>query len=266
MNTIRKNLEAIIRKGYQPYKVYEDWIGLMFHAFQRDDAHYLEIMRQSRNDASHGQREADYFAAATADALEYMAETNRECLGPLFEEFAASHYQGQFFTPWSVCRMIAKTTHDEGVKPDGQISICDPASGAGTMMIAFAKEQTCAEANRTLYVGIDVNLTCARMTALNLMFFNLNGVSIWGNSLSLEVRSAWQTHRSLAWGGALSPYPVEKAKRLLGLVPHETSTAQPRAILPPAPPPDANLPDGAPITGTQPPARAKPSQLSLFSM
>ena len=184
----------------------------------------------------------------------------------MFEEFAASHYQGQFFTPWSVCRMIAKTTHDEGVKPDGQISICDPASGAGTMMIAFAKEQTCAEANRTLYVGIDVNLTCARMTALNLMFFNLNGVSIWGNSLSLEVRSAWQTHRSLAWGGALSPYPVEKAKKLLGLVPHETSTAQPQAMLPPAPPPDANLSDGVPITGTPPPARAKPSQLSLFSM
>lgn len=59
MNTIRKNLEAIIRKGYQPYKVYEDWIGLMFHAFQRDDAHYLETMRQYRNDAPHGQREAD---------------------------------------------------------------------------------------------------------------------------------------------------------------------------------------------------------------
>lgn len=98
------------------------------------------------------------------------------------------------------------------------------------------------------------------------MFFNLNGVSIWGNSLSLEVRSAWQTHRSLAWGGALSPYPVEKAKKLLGLVPHETSTAQPRAMLPPAPPPDANLSDGVPITGTPPPARAKPSQLSLFSM
>lgn len=69
MNTIRKNLEAVIRKGYQPHKVYEDWIGLMFHAFQRDDAHYLEIMRQYRNDAPHGQREAASTATGTRQAF-----------------------------------------------------------------------------------------------------------------------------------------------------------------------------------------------------
>ena len=49
LNPVRKELEAIISKGYNSYRVFEDWVGLMFFAFQRDDPHYLEIMGQYRN-------------------------------------------------------------------------------------------------------------------------------------------------------------------------------------------------------------------------
>ena len=94
---MRKELETIIGMGYRSHRVFEDWVGLMFHAFQRDDPPYLEIMGGYRNTAPRGQREADHFATATACLLEYMRATNEEVLGPLYEEYAANHYTGPVF-------------------------------------------------------------------------------------------------------------------------------------------------------------------------
>ena len=102
MNPVRKELDAIIGKGHNGYRVFEDWVGLMFYAFQRDDPPYLEIMGQYRNTEPVGQRAADHFANATAYLLDYMRATSEETLGPLYEEYAANHYTGQYFTPSSV--------------------------------------------------------------------------------------------------------------------------------------------------------------------
>lgn len=55
LNPVRKELEAIIGMGYRSHRVFEDWVGLMFHAFQRDDPPYLEIMGQYRNTEPVGQ-------------------------------------------------------------------------------------------------------------------------------------------------------------------------------------------------------------------
>ena len=111
LNPVRKELDAIIGKGHNGYRVFEDWVGLMFYAFQRDDPPYLEIMGQYRNTEPVGQRAADHFANATAYLLDYMRATNEETLGPLYEEYAANHYTGQWFTPSSVARLMARITH-----------------------------------------------------------------------------------------------------------------------------------------------------------
>ena len=81
MNPVRKELDAIIGKGHNGYRVFEDWVGLMFYAFQRDDPPYLEIMGQYRNTEPVGQRAADHFANATAYLLDYMRATSEETLG-----------------------------------------------------------------------------------------------------------------------------------------------------------------------------------------
>ncbi|WP_301964929.1 N-6 DNA methylase [uncultured Desulfovibrio sp.] len=173
LNPVRKELETIIGMGYRSHRVFEDWVGLMFHAFQRDDPPYLEIMGGYRNTAPRGQREADHFATATACLLEYMRATNEEILGPLYEEYAANHYTGQYFTPSAVARLMASITH---IAPPetGRFKVLDPACGAGACLIAAAKEQTFEQNGRAVFVGQDIDLTCVRMTALNLMFFNLD--------------------------------------------------------------------------------------------
>ena len=90
--------------------------------------------------------------------------------------------------------------------------VLDPACGAGACLIAAAKEQTFEQNGRAIFVGQDIDLNCARMTALNLMFFNLDGIVLWGNHLALEVREAWETRRSLVWGGSIRPLDREEAR------------------------------------------------------
>ena len=214
LNPVRKELDAIIGKGHNGYRVFEDWVGLMFHAFQRDDPPYLEIMGQYRNTEPVGQRAADHFANATAYLLDYMRATNEETLGPLYEEYAANHYTGQYFTPSSVAQLMAKITHTAPPET-GRFKVLDPACGAGACLIAAAKEQTFEQNGRAIFVGQDIDLNCARMTALNLMFFNLDGIVLWGNHLALEVRGAWETRRSLVWGGSIRPLDREEARAWL---------------------------------------------------
>ena len=214
LNPVRKELETIIGMGYRSHRVFEDWVGLMFHAFQRNDPPYLEIMGGYRNTAPVGQREADHFANATACLLGYMRATNEETLGPLYEEYAANHYTGQYFTPSSVARLMAKITHS-APSETGRFKVLDPACGAGACLIAAAKEQTFEQNGRAIFVGQDIDLTCVRMTALNLMFFNLDGIVLWGNHLALEVRGAWETRRSLVWGGSIRSVDKEEARAWL---------------------------------------------------
>lgn len=197
--------------GHHGYKVYEDWIGLMFYAFQRDDPHYLEIMRRYANTAPAGQREADHFATALHCLMDYMARTHEEVLGPLFMEYASSKYRGQFFTPLEVARLMARITQTD--IPEGRrFTVGDPACGAGVGLIACAKEQTFEQNNRAFFVGQDIDLNCARMCALNLMFFNLDGLVLWGNTLTMEVWGAWRTKRSVAFGGSIRPVDTEQAR------------------------------------------------------
>ena len=213
---IQKTLEAIMHKGYSNYTVMQDFISLTFYAFQRDDANYLKVMARYRNEGNTGKREADYFAAALGQLMIAMKETNGEYLGDLYMEYASSQFKGQFFTPWHVCQMMAKLTHQERDFPkDRTITVNDPACGAGAMLLAFGKELSFEENGRVLFVAQDIDLHCCQMTALNLMFYNYNGIIIHGDTLSLDVYGAWETKRSLVYGGSISPISTDVAKEML---------------------------------------------------
>ena len=159
-----------------------------------------------RNEKPEGKREADYFSNALGALMMHMRETNHELLGQLFEEYASSHYKGQFFTPHHLCEAMAQMIYEPPAPEKNSIRIFDPACGAGAMLLAVSKIQTMADQNKSLFIAQDVDLNCARMCALNLMFFNLEGLIVWGNTLAVEAREAWHTRRSLVYGGSLHPY------------------------------------------------------------
>ena len=68
------------------------------------------------------------------------------------------------------------------------MTIVDPACGSGRLLVEAAKRQPDA-----VYVGVDKDVTCVKMTALNLCLFNVDGYAVHGDSLTQEYHGAWQT-------------------------------------------------------------------------
>lgn len=186
--------------GYSRHKVYADWLDLMTYALQRDDDNYLEIVDRYDNDRKKGEREIDHFTRAFGLLQKGMAETNHDLLGVVYEEMGhSSDAFGQHFTPHNLSDAMAEMSIDDVDEDrDEPYRIQDPASGSGRMLISAAK--VLPDGVDAEFYGVDKDSTCAKMTALNLCFFNLDGYAVQGDSLTLDYRRAWSTHGTLIGG------------------------------------------------------------------
>ena len=194
MKEVLKCLEAILYRGYSSYTIFNDWLDLMIFALQRDDEHYLEIVRKYKNTAKQGEREIDYFCKAFACLQLEMQKTNDDVLGLLYMQWNQfNKYRGQFFTPKHIACFMAKM-----LEPKGRI--IDPCCGSGIMLVEALKTMDNDKLDKAVFFGQDIDLTCAKMCALNLLFFNVNGFVVWGDSLALECKKVYGTARSYLGG------------------------------------------------------------------
>jgi hypothetical protein len=145
-------------------------------------------------------------------------------------------HMGQFFTPYAVSRMIAEMTlQDAGelIREKGFVTVAEPASGAGGMIIAAADviEKQGFDIGRQLYVdATDISPMCFKMTYLQASLRGIPATIRRGNTLSRETfevartpafLSFYLTHREVfdAWQ---RPAPPEKPRP-----PAERSAIQP---------------------------------------
>ncbi|RPI19217.1 MAG: hypothetical protein EHM58_02550 [Ignavibacteriae bacterium] len=197
MTEILKCLEAILHKGYNSEAIFIDWLDLILYTMQRDDAHYLEIVRRYGNEGKTGEREIDFFAKAFTELLKIMHETNDDILGEVYMQWnMANKFRGQYFTPKQVADFMAKAISPQGGK------ILDPACGSGIMLISCIKSMANDQLDESVFVGQDIDLTCVKMCALNLLFFNVNGFVVWGDTLKFECKKVYKTKRSI-YGGVI---------------------------------------------------------------
>ncbi len=136
-----------------------------------------------------GKRGCDSLAQAFAKLIEVMETTRQDTLGDLFQGAISRGERGQFFTPPSLCEAMARMTLAE-VDEDAvdRRRVLDPCCGSGRMLLAVGKLQPTWE-----LWGQDVEISCVRMTTLNLALYNLGGGVIWGDSLTDRRRSAYRT-------------------------------------------------------------------------
>lgn len=103
-------------------------------------------------------------------------------------------HNGQIFTPYHVCELMAEMTMDNTVKKveqDGYISINDPCCGAGATLIAgiHAARKQLEKANlnyqnHLLVVAQDIDETVALMCYIQLSLLGVAGYVKVGNSLT----------------------------------------------------------------------------------
>ena len=127
-----------------------------------------------------------------------------DVLGGHYMEFALSskgqQWNGEFHTQNNVCDMMAKMLLGdmESLPAEGSINVCEPACGAGAMILSLA-EACSPEVRRRLRVtAIDINRTACNMTFINTTLWGIPARIIHGNSISMETWAAWSNIHYIA--------------------------------------------------------------------
>lgn len=126
-------------------------------------------------------------------ALEENPE--QDFLGKIYMELELySHWKGQFFTPYSVCKFMATMNVGEGtkneIKEKGYFSVCDPACGAGALLIAYANELKKKEINyqqTTVFVGQDIDVIVGMMCYIQLSLLGCAGYIVIADTLTNPI-------------------------------------------------------------------------------
>lgn len=159
--------------------VFDDFLTMTLCAFSpnprtgqsHDEALYIEtIAKYSKSDLRH--QFPNMLAKLVVEMEERLeSDSGNDVLGEYYEENLRQKGSSQFFTPWHICEFMATITMGESEKmEDGNpLRVLDPCCGSGRMLVAGAKVNSPDHE----YYGIDIDLTCVKMTALNLF---LNGV------------------------------------------------------------------------------------------
>ena len=138
---------------------------------------------------------------------------------------------GQLITPYPLSRLIAEMTlHDPAslIAERGFITLHEPASGAGGMIIAAADvlETKGFDPRSTLDVeALDVAALCFKMTYLQLALRGVPATVRHANTLSLEIYESAHTPR-------VPPVPSPAWRRLPALAARSPHAARPAARSP----------------------------------
>lgn len=122
-------------------------------------------------------------------ALEH--EPEQDFLGRIYMALhLGNHWKGQFFTPYSICRLMSQATVgniDRQIESQGYISVCDPACGAGATLIAAANTMKNSKhnfQNHVLFVGQDIDRVVGMMCYIQLSLLGCAGYICIGDTIT----------------------------------------------------------------------------------
>ena len=168
-------------------------------------------------------------------------------LGELYMELELGNDRaGQFFTPWSVCLVMAKLQGLPGAQDDitaqGFCKVDDCAVGSGSLLLAMAEvaQQDGINPQTQLWFhGRDLSSNAVHMAYVNLCLRGLPGVIEHGNTISMEIFGTWITpwHYLRGWPERLAAGPmvakmraiVRQAQAMVEAVAVEVEEAEPAA-------------------------------------
>lgn len=171
--------------------VFDDYLLMLLNWFA--NAEFKEEWFQCKK--RYDEKELKLFNQLYVELLQLMEkEINKsdwfDPFGHMYQTLASrskASKLGQFFTPETVCNMIAKMNIP---KDCIEQLIGDPACGSGRMLLAAHS------INRmNHYVAQDLDKMCCKMTAINMALHCMSGIVIYGNTLSMETYSYWAVSR-----------------------------------------------------------------------
>ncbi len=201
-------------------------------AAQTREAEYVEEAKCWQKD------ELDLFGTALGALIHEMeSHPFEDLLGAYYLDFTVSQkgqqHGGEFHTPKTVCDLMARMTlaDMDSLPTEGPITICEPACGAGAMILSLAQACSPDVQRRLRVTAIDINRTACDMAFINTTLWGVPTRVLHGNTLSNEYWAAWSNlHRIAPWLPlALRPQTAEATAQ--GEPPPEAEIEQIQASL-----------------------------------
>lgn len=130
---------------------------------------------------------------------EYRSDP-KDILGEVYTRLKLSNeWNGQFFTPNSISRMMAELLQIPGDIPEGKeyVTINEPTCGSGTMIYGavWAMQKNGFDYQRkSLFIAQDIDIRCVWMTYIQCCLYRIPVVVIHGNTLTQEEWSYWYSY------------------------------------------------------------------------
>lgn len=181
---------------YRRHQVFEDFISCSVIALEnrlqyseKREQKYLQIA------ARYEKTDMENMAHLLAHVVMGLENEPSDFLGRVFMQLEmGDKYRGQFFTPWSIARMMAQFQLGDVEKhfqTKPFITLQEPACGAGCMTLAFARvlQDAGYPPHRYLWVSAtDIDPLAAGMAYIQLSLCGVAGEVVIGNSLKDERR------------------------------------------------------------------------------
>lgn len=124
----------------------------------------------------------------------------KDVLGEVFHALNLSNsWNGQFFTPMPVARLMADITFKDAekeVNEQGFITIQEPTCGSGVMEIAAANTLFSKKLNPSqnmCVLAVDNDIRCAMMAYIQLSYLGIPAVVVHGDSMLVKDYSRFYT-------------------------------------------------------------------------
>lgn len=242
---------------------------------EKREQQYLDIAKR------YSKAEMDTFAELFAQLVLILERKRGYCdfLGELYMMLGLGNDAGgQFFTPYDVCRMMAKVTMSdvqEKVAQQGWISVNDPACGAGATLIAAAdimyNDYKLNFQTSVMFAGQDIDYTTGLMCYIQLSLCGCAGYVHIGNTLTNpmtghvlfgdEGENTWYTPMYFS-----APWEMRRQavlmRRLFSILERPATSDEPE----PQEPPKPAEPEPAIIQVTGKKARGKPQGQLMFEI
>jgi len=215
--------EAARNTGHGRGRVFSDFLTVARCALagQTMEDEYHETIQKGYAAGEPGSRGIDTLKAAFHLMIGAMEDTGQDVLGDVFQGAITYGENGQFFTPDSICEVMAKLTVPDQ-RTDDRRTINDPACGSGRQLLAVAKRQPHWE-----FTGQDVDHRCVQITAINMALNGLRGWAVWQNTLTLETHRVYRIGFNLV-GGVIREVPIDDSPYMDQRV-DEPQTAPPKS-------------------------------------
>ncbi len=205
----RKNMIKLLEQNsrrHHLWEVFSDFVEMGALAMSNSidlaqhaerEARYMQIIGRYEPDE---QKRFPQILGELVCALEYGPD---DVMGRLFGELEQGNSdRGQFFTPYSVCQMMARLQVGDGndvrklIDERGFVTVSEPACGAGALVIAMAEAMQAQKINYQQHMhvtAIDIDSRAVHMAYLQFSLLHIPALIVLGNALTLEERQHWYT-------------------------------------------------------------------------